>query len=177
MYPILESHRLLLRGLKPEDARGFYDWKLDPWIADNGLSVGFPYPEGAAERFIERSFTGPDKNQYTWGMVLKEKDLFVGIISLFVTPAHHHAQIGYWIGKEYRNQGITTEAGRILLSDSFMRHNLNRIFAQTFTHNPASVRVLEKLGMKYEATLRKHVLHDTGVYRDLHIYGLLRSEL
>jgi [ribosomal protein S5]-alanine N-acetyltransferase len=176
MYPILETEHLLLRGLAPEDAPSFNELKEDPWIADNGLSVAYPYSVELADKFIRRTQPGPEKHQYTWGMIFKKDESLIGLASLFVIPQHHHAQIGYWIGKEYRSQGYTSEATYRVMEYGFAQYQLHRIYGQTFTHNPASIRVMEKLGMQYEATLRQHVFHDSGVYRDLHVYGILRSE-
>lgn len=53
--------------------------------------------------------------------------------------------------------------------------NLNRIFAAHFENNPSSGRVMQKLGMKPEGVLRKHILK-WGEYLDLVQYGMVRED-
>ena len=83
--------------------------------------------------------------------------------------------MGYWVGVPFWGQGICTEAARALLGFGFGDLNLNKIHAHHFTRNPASGRVLQKLGMKYEGQLRQHVLKSDR-FEDLFSYGILRSE-
>jgi ribosomal-protein-alanine N-acetyltransferase len=52
---------------------------------------------------------------------------------------------------------------------------LNRIFAHHFTRNPASGRVMQKLGMKHEGCLRQH-FEKWDAFEDMEIYGILKSE-
>lgn len=58
---------------------------------------------------------------------------------------------------------------------AFEEMNVNRVYARFLGKNPASGRVMEKLGMKYEGALRQHV-KKWGEYEDLIYYGLLKDE-
>ena len=62
-----------------------------------------------------------------------------------------------------------------MLKYGFEKMNLNRIYACHLGKNPASGKVMEKIGMKYEGLLRKHV-KKWGKYEDLLYYGLLKKE-
>ena len=85
------------------------------------------------------------------------------------------AELGYWVGKPFWNQGIATEAARSIIHFGFSELGLNRISAQHFVRNPSSGKVMLKLGMAHEGTLRQAVTK-WGKYEDLHAYGLLRDE-
>lgn len=64
---------------------------------------------------------------------------------------------------------------RALVQWGFAETGFHRIYAEAFSRNPASRRVLEKIGMTHEGTLRRHY-EKWGEKLDLEIYGLLRDE-
>lgn len=92
-----------------------------------------------------------------------------------INQRHRRAEMGYWLGVPYWNRGYMTEAGRAMLAYGFGELELHRIHARHFTRNPASGRVLRKLGMTYEGTQREHVQKGEG-FEDLANYGILRRE-
>jgi RimJ/RimL family protein N-acetyltransferase len=108
-------------------------------------------------------------------MVRKADQQLMGAISLRPHQRHQRADIGYWIGVPYWNQGYTSEAARRLVDYGFAELGLRRIYASYFSHNIASRRVMEKAGMTYEGTLRQHV-ERLGKFYDLGYCGILRSE-
>ena len=75
----------------------------------------------------------------------------------------------------YWKQGYCTEAARAVLRYGFETRGLNRIGARHLARNPASGRVMQKLGMHYEGTRRQHVLK-WGVFEDIVLYAILKSE-
>ena len=85
------------------------------------------------------------------------------------------AELGYWIDRPYWNQGYCTEAGRAVLWYGFTELNLNRIHAYHLSRNPASGRVMQKLGMTREGLLRQHA-KKWGKYEDIVEYGLVRQD-
>jgi ribosomal-protein-alanine N-acetyltransferase len=97
------------------------------------------------------------------------------VISLNVTQRHQHGEVGYWLGLPYWNRGYTTEAGSALLAYSFTELQLHRILARHFTRNPASGRVMQKMGMTFEGVLREHVCKGEQ-FEDVALYGILRRE-
>ena len=72
-------------------------------------------------------------------------------------------------------RGFATEAGREMVRFAFDDQSLHRVYAQAFSRNPASARVLQKIGMKHEGTLRHH-MKKWDEYVDLECYGVLRSD-
>jgi RimJ/RimL family protein N-acetyltransferase len=85
------------------------------------------------------------------------------------------AEIGYWIGVPYWNRGYASEAAAEIVRYGFEECGMDRIFACHFQRNPASGRVLQKVGMQYEGTLRRHLVK-WGERIDLAFYGILREE-
>jgi RimJ/RimL family protein N-acetyltransferase len=87
---------------------------------------------------------------------------------------HALAEMGYWIGKPFWNHGYCTEAAKRLVRFGFEALQLNRILARHLSRNPASGRVMEKIGMQYEGCLRQHI-KKWGVFEDLKIYAILKE--
>ena len=85
------------------------------------------------------------------------------------------AELGYWIGVPYWGRGYATEAAREVVKYGFEKVQLNRIFAAHFKHNPASGKVLQKIGMKYEGCMRQNILK-WGDFIDVEVYSILRQE-
>lgn len=83
------------------------------------------------------------------------------------------AEIGYWLGEAFWNRGIMTAAVRTYTDYAFDAHDLIRIFAGVFSSNPASMRVLEKVGYTREGILRRSVVKD-GQVLDQALYAVTR---
>ena len=92
-----------------------------------------------------------------------------------LSPPHANAEMGYWIGKPYWNRGYGTEAAGGVLRYAFEQLGLNRVYAAHFRRNPASGRIMQKIGMTYEGCLRQHI-KKWDTFEDMEYYGILRSE-
>ena len=93
-----------------------------------------------------------------------------------MTPAHQHAELGYWIGVPYWGRGFATEAAGAVAALGFESLGLHRIFAHVHAGNIASQRVLEKIGMRHEGRSREHV-RKWDLFVDCENYGLLADEI
>jgi RimJ/RimL family protein N-acetyltransferase len=107
---------------------------------------------------------------------LRSDGRLCGGVGLHPETPHHHAELGYWIGVPYWGNGYATEAAKAVVRYGFEHLKLNRIFAHHFKHNPASGKVLRKIGMKHEGCMRQHVLK-WGQFVDLELYSILRQEM
>ncbi len=174
--PTLETSRLVLCPFTLADAPAVTRLAGEREIAANTLSIPHPYPDDAAEKWI-----GTHEEGYAAGtlgcfaVVERESQNLVGATGLVIKPDHERAELGYWIGKPYWGKGYCTEASAAVLAWGFEERGLNRIFASYFTRNPASGRVMEKLGMTREGLLRAHI-KKWGEFQDMVTYGILRSE-
>lgn len=100
----------------------------------------------------------------------------VGAIGIHprVNEERHTAEIGYWLGEAYWGRGIATTAVRSLAQRALDETDLYRLFANVFSSNPASMRVLEKAGFQREGILRRAVVKE-GVLLDTVVYALTRD--
>ncbi len=101
---------------------------------------------------------------------------YLGSCCLTVEPdSPSSAELGYWFLRPAWGKGYATESAAALLNLGFRRLGLHRVWGKCHTRNPVSARVMEKLGMTYEGTLREHVwLCDH--FRSSRIYGMLQDE-
>ncbi len=173
--PILETDRLKLRPFRVEDAPMVMELAGDQSVAATTLNIPHPYEPGIAEGWI---LAHPERFRQGLGVVFaierQGTGALVGSISLAFNQPNRRAEMGYWIGRPYWNQGYCTEAAGTVLRYGFSRHNLNRIYARHMGRNPASGRVMQKIGMHYEGRLKQHI-QKWGVFDDLLIYGTLRE--
>lgn len=168
---IIATERLLLRPFTQDDAPAVQRLVSAYEIAENTLLIPHPYPDGAAAEWIAKH--GKTANNHIFAIALDDEA--IGAIGLDVQPDHDRGEMGYWIGVPYWGRGYMTEAARGMLGWAFESLSLNRVFAQVFTRNPASGRVLQKIGMKLEGTLRQHD-KKWGTYVDVEVYGIVHSE-
>jgi RimJ/RimL family protein N-acetyltransferase len=172
---VLRTERLTLRPLGLDDAPVVQRLAGEKDIASTTRLIPHPYPPGAAEQWIGML---PDLYQraeaINWGIAL-ESGPILGTIRLVLNAADNHAEIGYWVGKPFWNNGYCTEAARAVAAYGFDVLGLERIFANYLARNPASGRVLSKLGMRQEGLLRRH-RRKFGRYEDLIVCGITKAE-
>lgn len=175
--PSLDTERLFLRGFERGDAPTVKRMVSERAIADTTVNIPHPYPEGAAEAWIETHEEQWRRRENLHFAILRRRDeTLVGVMSLRLAMQHTRAELGYWIGVPYWGRGYATEAARAVVRFGFEEIGLHRIFAHYLARNPASGRVLAKLGMREEGLLRHHFLK-WGQPEDVVISGLLREEM
>ena len=171
--PTLTTERLILRPFALSDAPAVQRLASDREIARNTLLIPHPYPEGAAEEWI----LGHDdqSNNHIFAIAPRDGGDVMGAIGLHVETYHRRAEIGYWLGVPYWGQGFVAEAAKAVVGYAFDELGMNRIFAFHFTRNPASGRVLQKIGMHREGTMRQHLVK-WGEHVDVDYYGIVRED-
>lgn len=177
MQPSLETERLLLRPLKLNDGPMIQKLAGDKRVAATTLNVPHPYPDGAAEEWIEtHSRQWTERQSVTFAIVQKATDTLIGCISLAgISPRHHKGEAGYWIGFDYWNKGFATEALKALINFAFVELKLHKVTARHMAKNPASGRVMLKAGMQQEGHLRDDCFR-YGNFEDSIVYGILNSK-
>jgi len=174
--PALETPRLLLRPFTLDDAPVVQRLAGARSIADMTLNVPHPYEDGMAEQWISMH-----RPSFELGVLLplaicvRATGELAGAISLKVDREANGAELGYWLGEPYWGQGYCSEAAAAIVRHGFDVMGLNRIHASHFARNPASGRVMQKIGMRHEGVARQHV-RKSDRYEDLVLYGLLRSD-
>jgi ribosomal-protein-alanine N-acetyltransferase len=174
--PTLETERLVLRPFSLSDAPRVQLLAGDRAVAATTKVIPHPYEDGMAETWISSHQERFDRGEDTvFAIVLKPSGELIGAIGLALKLNQENAEMGYWIGKPYWGQGYCTEAGRAVLKYAFTGLRLHRVHAHHLSHNPASGRVMLKLGMRHEGRLRQHVKKWDAFY-DVEAYGILGSE-
>ncbi len=176
MIPTLKTPKLLLRPFALEEADNVQHLAGNRAVADTTLNIPHPYTNGMARNWISSHEPEFAKGSgVAFAIASKNNSALVGAISLTGIEQGHQADLGYWIGVPYWNQGFCTEAGLAVLKYAFEGLGLVRIYARHLTRNPASGRVMTKLGMRHEGTLRKHV-KKWNILEDVETYGILIDE-
>jgi [ribosomal protein S5]-alanine N-acetyltransferase len=174
--PELRSARLWLRPFHLSDSARLSTIINDREIAANTCTIEYPFPAGAAEKWIE-----PQPQMWLAGkssvfaICLRETEELIGAIGLQIDQDHHQAVLGYWIANPFRNQGYATEAARTVIGFGFEKLGLHKICASSYARNPASGKVMEKVGMQLEGYFRGH-FRKWGVFEDVIYFGILASD-
>ena len=176
MIPTLHTARLTLRPFTAADGPRVKLLAGERTVADTTGSIAHPYEDGMAESWIVKHGEEFEAGKSLHlAMTLTATGELLGAIGLTTSPPHRRAELGYWLGTPYWGQGYTTEAGAELIRYGFTEMGLERIIAHFMQRNPASGRILQKLGMQPEGLLRRHHLKwDT--LENIVLYGLLREE-
>ncbi len=114
-------------------------------------------------------------NVYHWAIDINNE--IVGSISTTaIDEKNCNCEIGYCIGYNYWNKGITSEALSAVMSFLFKEVGIHKITAKHDIDNPASGKVMQKCNMTCEGKLREHYLRHDGTYSDSLVYGILKNE-
>jgi RimJ/RimL family protein N-acetyltransferase len=164
-----------LRPFRRDDAADVQRLANDRDIAAMTLNIPHPYGTDAAVSWISAHPAHFRRGEAaTYAITLAASGELMGAIGLHFRDAHERAEMGYWIGKPYWNQGYTTEAAQALLAYGFEQRGLNRIQAAHLANNPASGRVMEKIGMEREGLARQYI-KKWGRFYDMVFYAILRE--
>ncbi len=148
---ILETERLALRQLTADDAEFILELLNEPDyiknIADRGVRTA-----ADARRYIEN---GPvasyAKNGFgLYAVTLKESGVPIGMCGLIKRDFWEDIDIGYAFLERYRRKGYAYEAASAIMDYGRNVLKIKRIVAFTTLDNDASIRVLEKIGLRFE---------------------------
>ena len=166
-----------IRSWELSDARDLATALSNKKIQDN-LRDGLPYPytEQDGKEFISAMLAANESDTFAFAITVNGK--VIGSIGAFRQTNIHNktAELGYYIAEEYWGKGIMTEAVKQLCDYVFSHTDIIRIYAEPFSYNIGSCRVLEKAGFQYEGTLRSNALKNGNVL-DMKMYSKLKTEL
>jgi len=175
--PTLKTDRLILRPFSLHDAPEVQRLAGEFEIADTTLNIPHPYEDGMAEEWIKTHQPQFEKEaKITLAITRADSNSLLGVIGLTdIKKEYEIAELGYWIGKPFWNNGYCTEAGLAMLNFAFSQLGLNKVVAHHLKRNPASGRVMQKLSMTHEGSFRQQVKR-WGKFEDLEAYGILKNE-
>ena len=171
------TQRLLIREYRRKDIDDFLYVIRQPEVRATTYGIPADYPKSRAKRWF-RFLRDSKKNMKSleYGVFMRDSGKYVGNVGLInISLEHRHADISYYMDKDERSKGIATEASSAMLRYGFCELGLEKISGLCMSCNPASRRVMEKLGMKFEGTSRNELLKN-GVYFDIDRLSILKSE-
>lgn len=175
----LETERLILRKFVFEDAELMYK----NWASDDEVTKYLTWP-AHDDVFVTQSILKEwidmyaEEEYYQWAIVLKENGSEpIGCIGAnSCNDNTRTVHIGYCIGKEWWNKGITSEALKCVIDFFINKVGMNRVESMHDPKNPNSGAVMKKCGMKYEGTLRQSDKNNQGIC-DACYYSILGDEI
>lgn len=171
--PVIDTLRLVLRPYRFDDLDEVFAYAADEEWA-RYLPVPQPYRRTDAVQFLARTALLDWRLHPMWAVVLE--GAVVGGVNIRFTVEHRLGEMGWSLARGLWGRGYTAEATRAVIDAAFRTHDdLNRIRAMADGRNAASLRVMEKIGMRHEGTLRQNRI-SRGVLNDDVWYGILRSE-
>lgn len=174
----IETKRLFLRKVTIGDSEAiFNNWAKDP---ENTKYVNWKAHKSINEtKEIVNLWISEYKSKscYRWIIELKEtKEVIGGIDVVMLLEELECCEIGYILSKRFWNKGIMTEALHEVLKYLFKKVGFHRIQAKHDVDNPASGRVMEKNGLKYEGVLRKFIKNNKDIWVDTAMYSIIDNE-
>ena len=179
-FPVLETERLLLNELCEEDAEPYYRQMRSALDLPGRPPWAISYESGSVEN-ARRTFgfsrnAWAKKKQIKWAIRLKnEENKLIGQCEMFDFDAQSTAELGYWLGADYQNRGIMTEAVRAVVFYSFNAMEMHRLYAYTSTKNTPSRALLRKVGFIEEGILRQNTFRD-GVWDNTAVMAILKID-
>ena len=154
MTPTLETERIIIRPLKIADAEAVYNnWSSDPEVTKymrynthRSVSATIEWLTSVEANYSSEKACDSSKNAYDWGFVFKETEELFGSGGLCHVQEHGLFEPGYNIMKKYWSLGLATEAAGAMVDFAAESLGVNAMFARHNKENPASGRVMEKLG-------------------------------
>jgi len=166
---MLETERLIIRKLTPEDASELIRLRADPEVNLYLGGTAKQNPEAVEKRMY---FYIGCYEKYGFGMcamIWKETGEMIGWSGLQPLEETGKTEVGYGMAKKFWRKGIGFECARAWLEFGFMKTDLERIVAIAVPENTGSWRIMEKLGMTFDGVENHYGL-------DCKIYSVTKSE-
>lgn len=167
----MESERIILRPISLEDAEDMYEYTSDE------ETTRFIYAKhkdlDQTKNVIANYFVKEPIGKYA--IVLKESNKMIGAIEFRVDDWNKSGDLGFTLNRHFWGKGYMTEAGMLILDLAFNVLGLARVFAAHEVNNSASGKVLIRLGMTYEGTLRQNQMIKGALVDSVH-YSILKEE-
>ena len=172
--PTLSNVVLTLRPLREEDISAIYEACQDPSIS-TFTRVPYPYDKEMAEEFV-RGCDLSYRNHQGIVFAIEKDGVFAGTIGLHgIQLTDHCAEVGYWVEKSHRGNGLCTAALQSILDFSLSIMDFRRIEGMADFNNFASQRVMERAGMVRDALLRNRITKPNGDQIDMVLFSIVKN--
>ncbi len=169
---LLELGDVKVRSWRKDDLKALVLHANNPKIAAN-LRDQFPNPYTRREGidFLEYAQTQEPECSFA---IEYGREAVGGVgFQIGRDIARTSAEMGYWLSEEFWGRGIVTRAVTAMSDWALENYKLTRVFAMTFAHNAASIRVLEKAGFEREGVMRRSAIKN-GVVVDQVLFAKVR---
>ncbi|WP_346913373.1 GNAT family N-acetyltransferase [uncultured Roseibium sp.] len=142
MTPVIRTERLMLRPPAESDLERIVDLIGDYDVSKMLALVPHPYTRDHGIDWLSQANTGKPGCETVFA--LDAGDGLIGCVSLGKLP--NDPTLGYWLGRPYWGRGYMSEAAGAALAWLFANHPIDELTSQAMDENPASLKVLRKLG-------------------------------
>lgn len=175
-FPVLETDRLILRQVAPEDASSLLKYLSSKDVTKHMGLEPFKTIDDALDEISWYQSILEKKTGIRWGITLKDQGEVIGSCGfLNMVSKHHRAEIGFELSKDYWGQGIAGEALKAVSEYGFEHMDLQRIEALIEPPNIPSQKLTERHGFVREGLLRSYEF-TCGKFDDLYMYSLLKQD-
>jgi len=201
--PTLKSDSLTMRPMRPSDAEDIYRAVQDPEIP-KFTTLPADYPIDLAIEFANTRAAASFVNKTELVFVIEDSRLenssastststsdsksanlasgypysngFAGVMSLHtIDIPNHRAEIGYWLAKEARGQGICTKAAELITEYGLMTIGFKRIDGIVDVRNEPSKAALLKAGYEFEGIMKSYVTRRDGSQLDMALFAATKQ--
>ena len=166
----LETERLILRKITLDDAVAMYQWMSDPEVCKYERWNSHPSVEYTQGSIREYYGAYDSDSKYHWGIQLSDE--LIGSVSIVgMNNADKKATLGYCLAQKHWSKGYVTEAVSKVVEFMFKEVELNRIEASCSVNNPASGKVLQKVGFVLEGHSKDYYYCNSGL-QDSDLYAV-----
>ena len=147
----LETDRLVLRPLTPDDAQTMFDtWTSDPEVTKYLRWSTHESVEETKKWLVDKDKSNDESESYVWGIEIKDTRRLIGSIGVVHEDDEPgRAEVGYCIGKAYWSQGYTTAALKCMIQYLSNEVGIKHFAAKHAVENPASGAVMRHAGFRY----------------------------
>ena len=175
-FPRIETSRLVLRDIKPSDAKDLFSFMSDEETLKNNLMIPHNKIEETDKLIATLKKQYQKKRDIRWGITLKGSATIIGTIGYFnFYPQDFQAEIGVILSRQYWRGGIMTEALTAALTFGFEKMAFNRITIFIIPANVAAISLATKVGFRQEGLLKECKFLNDRFY-DLGVYALLKKD-
>ena len=173
----IETDRLLLRPILLSDAQSLYEIVSDKDVLNylaglpeyTGVEMAVDYISGKLEKKYK------NKDFYDWAVVLKSENKMIGRISIYKQDDYRRmADLVWCLNPAYRGNGYISEGVKAVINHLF-EIGFERIEAFADVENKASTKVMAKVGMQYEGTLRKYDCRRDDSLYDAEMWSIIKE--
>ena len=173
----IETDRLLLRPILLSDAQSLYEIVSDKDVLNylaglpeyTGVEMAVDYISGKLQKKYK------NKDFYDWAVVLKSENKMIGRISVYKQDDYRRmADLVWLLNANYRNKGYISEGVKAVINHLF-EIGFERIEALADVENKASTKVMAKVGMQYEGTLRRYDCRRDDSLYDAEMWSIIKE--